>query len=191
MTSKQIPAEKPDIVKALTKISERLEILSNEQDETIYLKTSSCYSFIEDAIRGNYEISFGDIIRELKVSVPGFGEDIRRKCVQLLHIAQSIDDKIQSGEVAANNEIKILRAGILQLIDDIDFVAKKLRENKKPKNLITLTVAVANFNVSRATLNRAIDDNRLKSYPQSDNAAANAALLVDAVQVAKLWPTRN
>lgn len=64
-------------------------------------------------------------------------------------------------------------------------------DRKKPEHLVTLTVILTQFKVSRATLNRAIKDGRLITYPQAENAPKNAALLVDAVEVAKLWPKRN
>lgn len=126
MISKQIPAEKPDIVKALTVISGRLESLSNEVDEKIYFKTTSITVFIEDALRGNYEIDFDNIMREVKFSVPGF--NLEKKCGQIFLIAKSIDDKIESGEAPLREDLKWLRFRLQQLVDDIDFVAKKLRE---------------------------------------------------------------
>ena len=82
------------------------------------------------------------------------------------------------------------------IIDDIYAFADLLRsfakeDKEKPEHLITLTVAVKNFNVGRATLNRAIKDGRLTSYTQAENAPKNAARLIDAVEVASLWPKRN
>lgn len=125
MGSKQIPGEKPDIVKALTTISGRLESLSNEIEEKRYLKTTRCVVFIEDALRGNYEIDFDDIMREVKFSVPGF--DLEKKCGQIFLIAKSVDDKIESGEAPLREDFKWLRFRLRQLVDDIDFVCKKLR----------------------------------------------------------------
>lgn len=60
----------------------------------------------------------------------------------------------------------------------------------RPEHLITLTVAAQNFDVSHGTLQRAIKDGRLTAFPQADNAAKNAALLIDPVKVASLWPKR-
>jgi hypothetical protein len=59
------------------------------------------------------------------------------------------------------------------------------KADKDPDHLITITVSVKNFDVSRATLNRAIKDSRLKRYGKTSQ------IKVDAVEVAKLWPLRK
>lgn len=58
------------------------------------------------------------------------------------------------------------------------------------KHLMTLTVAVREFSVSRSTLKRKIKNKKLKTYRQ-ENATKNSAVLIDVVEVAKLWPRKE
>jgi len=60
---------------------------------------------------------------------------------------------------------------------------------KLPDHLITLTVAVKNFDVSKATLNRAIKKGGGKSGGLR-RYGTKSQIKVDAVEVAKLWPKR-
>jgi len=113
------------------KIVARLESLTNEQwDDMIYFSASGCYFFVESAFQGTYEIDFDGIIRELKFSIPDFGEDIRKNCKDILKIAQSIDKKIEAGEPPIKSDLKFLRSGLQQLADDFRFCANKLRKGR-------------------------------------------------------------
>ena len=58
---------------------------------------------------------------------------------------------------------------------------------EKPKDLITLEVAVKKYVVSRSTLKRAIDDDRLTSYRRK-GCAKNAKHQVSEAAVGGLWP---
>ena len=58
---------------------------------------------------------------------------------------------------------------------------------EKPKDLITLEVAVKKYAVSRSTLKRAIDDDRLTSYRRK-GCAKNAKHQVSEAAVGRLWP---
>ena len=58
---------------------------------------------------------------------------------------------------------------------------------EKPKDLITLEVAVKKYVVSRSTLKRAIGDERLMSY-RPKGSAENAKHQVSEAAVGGLWP---
>ena len=58
-----------------------------------------------------------------------------------------------------------------------------------PSDLITLTVAVKNFSVSKTTLRRAIKDRRLSNYKQKTKPR-NSPIMVSESGVAKLWPRK-
>jgi len=61
---------------------------------------------------------------------------------------------------------------------------------RKSRQLITLAIAVQNFEVSRSTLNRRIKNGTLKDY-RGENAAKNSPVLVDAVELAKHYNRRS
>ncbi len=61
-------------------------------------------------------------------------------------------------------------------------------EKTRP-DIITLTVAIADYNVSRATLKRAVKARVLRSY-RNASAPSNSHQLVDRNEVASRWPRR-
>ncbi|HPD48325.1 MAG TPA: hypothetical protein P5279_13265 [Anaerohalosphaeraceae bacterium] len=58
---------------------------------------------------------------------------------------------------------------------------------KKPEDLITLTVAVRNYNVSKCTLHRAIKDGRLTSYKHGKR---NSPVKISKSEIEKYWPKK-
>jgi hypothetical protein len=58
--------------------------------------------------------------------------------------------------------------------------------DKKPDDLITLTVAISKYKVKKVTLRRAIKDKRLKNY--GEGTVKNSIILVSEKAVAGFWP---
>jgi len=65
-----------------------------------------------------------------------------------------------------------------------------LNEQKQPDDLITLSVAIQKYSVSKRTLLRAIDDNRIKSS-RPVNAPSNSPHKISEAEVAKNWPLKG
>lgn len=66
---------------------------------------------------------------------------------------------------------------------------KNLSEKKPPTDLVTLTVAAKKYSVSKRTLQRGIDDGRIKSF-RPIKAPSNSPHLVSEAEVASHWPPR-
>ena len=58
----------------------------------------------------------------------------------------------------------------------------------EPQDLITLSVAVRNYVVSKSTLRRAIKDKRIRGYKQSDKN--NSQVKVSICEIEKHWPKK-
>lgn len=65
-----------------------------------------------------------------------------------------------------------------------------LPEQKPPDDLITLSVAIKKYYVSKRTLQRAFIDNRIKSF-RPVNAASNSPHKISEADVAKNWPLKG
>ena len=63
------------------------------------------------------------------------------------------------------------------------------KPESKPKHLISAAVAVKEFSISRATIKRLIAEGKLKTYRKSSHK--NAPHLIDAVEIAALYPRRK
>lgn len=60
----------------------------------------------------------------------------------------------------------------------------------QPEDLITLIVATQKYSVSKRTLLRAIENNRIRSY-RPINAPSNSPHIISEVEVAKIWPLKG
>jgi hypothetical protein len=67
---------------------------------------------------------------------------------------------------------------------------KKAVQGEKPENLITIAVAIRNFNVSRITLLRKIKDGKIISH-RPPNSKSSAKHIISAKDVAALYPLRK
>ena len=76
-----------------------------------------------------------------------------------------------------------VRAFIQRAVEDVKEIAES---PNVPDDLITLTVAIQEFAVSRATLKRAIESQTIKSYRKKGNALH----FVSRSEVKKRWPER-
>lgn len=65
-----------------------------------------------------------------------------------------------------------------------------LNKQKQPDDLITLSVAIKKYSVSKRTLLRAIDDNRIKSS-RPVNAPSNSPHKISEAEVAKNWQLKG
>jgi hypothetical protein len=95
---------------------------------------------------------------------------------------------------AANIKLKCEWDDIIGEIDDLQKYLKELviivdERTDNPQDLMTLTVVVGNFAVSKNTLRRAIREGRLRDYNQ-DKTSKNSPVLVSESEVKKYWPQK-
>ena len=71
-------------------------------------------------------------------------------------------------------------------IDAVAAVADTMTSEKEPDDRVTLTVAIQDFQVSRATLKRAIESGILQTFQKKENSSH----FVSRSEVEKHWPKR-
>jgi hypothetical protein len=85
--------------------------------------------------------------------------------------------------------IEGMRYAVSQLGEAVDEALVQVAGRKPPNDLITTAVAVYDYRVSRATLQRAISLGKIKTY-RNKGAAKNAPHLFSRADIAALWRKR-
>jgi len=131
MPSKQVPAGKPDIVKMISQVVTNLDNLLNWQfDEMISPEGPGCWFLLFSAFRAQDYVEFSDIIRYIKLYLPGFS-NVTDYCKQLLDTASVIDKKLETKEEPLRSDVRFLRAGMQHLSEDFRFMVKELKKDRK------------------------------------------------------------
>ncbi len=133
-------------------------------------------------------LSIRERLQELRISVEsGISAKILAMCEWPgRHIIDSINLNAQDTDVLMKiNRIEEEHLRCFRMLKRVIHD----RQPNEPNDLITLSVAVKNFAVSKTTLRRAIKDGRLEKYPQKPKSK-NSPLEVSENAVAKQWPRK-
>jgi len=192
----------------LNQIAKELERQAGQWEKILNYKTKSKDKGLADAIRkgkpdpkGKQAITPhpGNLILECLDKVYHhiqYSPQLVNKPELLLQTIRELGDEIRES-IPAWPSLEWGDVHKQPVIEHIRSCAQILCNATRPEKLVTITVAVSRFNVSKGTLNRAIKDGRLKSYPQIEDAtskedtASKGIRLIDPVKVASFWTKRD
>lgn len=108
------------------------------------------------------------------------------------HALSLVRDDLISKKLISEQEIKLPEVRFADLARKPAETEQEASDNAgdtKPGDLITLTVAIQNYDVSKTTLRRAIKDKRLKNHKKKTKPK-NSPDKVSEREVAKQWPRK-
>ncbi len=124
--------------------------------------------------------------------IPVFRRQLTKKEIDERDFSKEVRRKVESARRKASILGGLLEKAVKYQIEEFDLklsaISGKAREIQ-PNDLMTLTVAVQKFDVSKSTLRRSIKDGRLKNY-NTKNESKSSLVMISESEVAKHWPRK-